>query len=665
MISVSSAFAAANAQLEKQPVYLLEIQGYDRAFTDFGVGLGTFASLPANPVLQHAELSNGGSFTPWPGSVTLPNATPAGNVLFAFLSYGDIVLAGLNISDTAGNTWTQLHLGTGITGAGMGVWYCIANGSSAGNVVTFNSPGGGTRGSCSFFVAEVSASYSGFSSVYAEGLGPTATASVGGNTLTLLNVVNVSSSWELYMVALAAASGAHAEINLGFLVATSPHIDSSQFVAGYLSQADLVIGGSATAYDWLVSIDDLKLTISDTDGSSDMADLVFNVQDVQQQLTADLASFVFEGKECRLLHGFVGMALVDYAPMFRGVINTVDSDNDNLEYKFTVSSFNLKKLTAKIFILGDDGFTTADKHPHTINAHPLDVLVTALQQAGVAAADIDTTKIYFYRDNAFNGSLFQFTLTSAPTAKDFIENELMKPLGMYVWENNLGLVSVNSFYPAMSGSGGYTPPTPPVDTLDVDATTLIPLAQQAPMINQIATKFDDDGTGSSKFQSENIETYSASVQKYGMTDAHTIESQGLRSSFQGYLISTFVSFLIFLRYGLKNLFFDPVPCLWSHCVLEPGDLIALTEPYVPDRVAGVLGITLQTFEVMDRTWKFMDGIVEVKLLAIDLSKFKQFLITPNGEANYAADSPTNQAKYMYLSDAAGKYSTGAAGNTVG
>jgi hypothetical protein len=60
----------------------------------------------------------------------------------------------------------------------------------------------------------------------------------------------------------------------------------------------------------------------------------------------------------------------------------------------------------------------------------------------------------------------------------------------------------------------------------------------------------------------------------------------------------------------------------------------------------------------------MPQIASVKLLEADLSKFKQYLITPNAEADFAADTSLNKAKYLYLADATGKYSTGVTANTV-
>ena len=139
----------------------------------------------------------------------------------------------------------------------------------------------------------------------------------------------------------------------------------------------------------------------------------------------------------------------------------------------------------------------------------------------------------------------------------------------------------------------------------------------------------------------------------------------MRSGFQGFLWAQLISRLIFLRYGSKNLTLTSVPFLWSQCLLEPGDIIQLTIAQVPNRAGGTLGVTNMTFEVLDRTWQFATGIIELTLLAINLAAFKQYLITTNGEANYAAASSADKAKYMFLCGTNGEYSTGAPANTLG
>jgi hypothetical protein len=416
---------------------------------------------------------------------------------------------------------------------------------------------------------------------------------------------------------------------------------------------------------WIVNIDDHSTTVSDLDGGVDLADLTMNVQDALQAITALFPSYVFEGQRATLLMGYAGMTLDQFVPMFTGAISTVSNANGNMEYIFDAASFNATKLTTNIYTTGDDGFAIDSAHPKTINAHPIDILVSALGQCGVPPNSIDTAKLYYYRDTIYNGLSFAFTLTSSPTGKDFIESELMKPLGAYLRETNTGLLTANFFYPALSGNGTYTPPTPPVATLDQTNTADMPLAGEADLIDSVTFRFDDDNTGSSNFLSESVQEYGPSVEKYGLVGSQIIESKGMRSGFQGYLWAEVVSRLLFLRYGSKNLLLTSVPFFWSECLLEPGDIINLTIAQVPNRAGGTLGVTNLTFEVLDRTWQFMSGLIELNLLAIDLSAFKQYLIAPNGEADYAAASSGDKAKYMFLCGANDEYSTGAPANTLG
>jgi len=425
----------------------------------------------------------------------------------------------------------------------------------------------------------------------------------------------------------------------------------------------------STLKTWLVNVADHSTTVNDLDGGVDLADLNFTVQDFQQLLTALFPSYIFEGQRVTLLMGYAGMTIDQFVPFFTGVIDTAANSNANTEYVFTAASFNAKKLSAKIYLTGDDGFPIGSKHPKTINDHPINILVSALGLCGVPLSSIDTNKLYYYRDTIFSGLSYQFTLTSSVTGKDFIESELMKPLGGYLRENNLGFLTANFFYPAISGGSGtgwtYTPPTPPVATLDQTNTAAMPIADEAALIDSVTMRFDDDGTGNGKFLSESTQQYGLSIQKYGMVGEQIIESKGMRSTSQGFLWAAIIARLLFLRYGSKNLLLNGLPFFWSQCLLEPGDIIQLTIAQVPNRAGGTLGVTNMTFEVFDRNWRFMNGITELKLLAIDLSKFKQFLITPNAEAVYASASPTDQAKYMFQCNAAGKYSTGAAANTQG
>jgi len=398
--------------------------------------------------------------------------------------------------------------------------------------------------------------------------------------------------------------------------------------------SNVVIPGTFIAtpmFDWLVSVEDLSVTVSDLDGGSDLADLVFTVQDRDGQITADFPVFVFEGKTVQLLVGYEGLVFADYITLFTGKIDSVESTNNNLEYVFTCPDARAD-LSQTIYQLGDDGFSTSDTHPRTLLGHPLDILIAALEvECGYDSSQVDEAKIIAFRDGVYSGASMQFALTSAPTAKDFIEAEIMKPLGAYLRTNNLGQITVEFAYPVSSSTVfDFTP----------DNLIGIPSAGQADLINQVLTRMDSNGND---FTVESVQSYQASIDKYGLLGQQIIESKGFRSGLNGVFLSSVTAFLLFLRYGMKalchgdngkNSASDPINALWSAALVEPGDFVTLSHPLIPDRVAGILGIEDKTYVVMDRTWQFFQGNVQFKLIEIDLSKFKQYLIAGPLVADY-------------------------------
>ncbi len=420
--------------------------------------------------------------------------------------------------------------------------------------------------------------------------------------------------------------------------------------------------GPSTVVPWLLSIEDHMLTINDLDGDADLADLIFNVQDRTQLITADFPGFVFEGKRMRLLAGFDGMARSDFVTLFTGRVDSIESANANMEYVFTNPDVR-QELTRTIYTVADDGFPTDSSHVRTLNGNPLDILIAALEnEVGLAPGDIDIAKILSYRNSVYNGVQMEFKITTPPVAKNFIADELMKPLAAYIWPNNLGQVSVNFYYPLS-----------PLPVFDFNRDNLIEIPEAGPadLINEVSVRLDYDSSDSPK--AIIVREDAASVAKFGLYGNHIIEAKGLRSGLQGAFLGALAAWLIFLRYSFKQLMFgssnsgngnaNPINALWSACLVEPGDIVTLTHPQVPDRNAGVMGVTGKTFVAMDRQWQFFPCLTQLKLLETDLSKFKQYLIAPNGEAVYTA-AGTDQGKYMFLCNDSDQYSNGDPGNTL-
>jgi hypothetical protein len=411
---------------------------------------------------------------------------------------------------------------------------------------------------------------------------------------------------------------------------------------------------------WLGEIQDHDKNINDLQGGADQETLQFNIQDRNEKITADFPGFVFEGQLVQLYIGFAELNNTsDFLLYWQGYIDQVDSANFNLEYLFQCSDVTTK-LQQAIYLIGDDGGQTSSANIKTLKGHPLQIMLDIFQNqlkdplSGLALdpALVDTTKIQAYMNGPLAGFEFEFHLQQPPSALDFIKNQLLKPLGGYLWVSQ-GQLTVNFFYPLNQLT--------PVQTLGANDWLSIPTAEQTAMANCVQWQFDkDDATenATGNFLSTNTQEYGPSVQKYGLFGELNIASDGLRAALQGYLISNIISYLIFGRYGFKNLTFDKdaPEALWTSVLLEPGDLVAVTHTQIPNRKTGVMGITNYPFEILNKKTNFKEG--KVTLTMIDgsyLGAFGFTEIAPDGTPSWYSATTLERETYMFQCGEDGTY----------
>lgn len=423
--------------------------------------------------------------------------------------------------------------------------------------------------------------------------------------------------------------------------------------------------GVAGHYHWISAVDDHAIDASDLEGSSSLADFNLYVLDAGRAITADLAGIVLEGRKATVKIGFDGLAYADFTVIFVGVVLSVtQADMDNT-YAFTLHDTR-QDLAGVVFQLGDDGQPTASEHPRTVAGHPMDILLYVLEtELGLTSADVDETKIKAYRDGPMAGMWFDFVLTQAPDAKEFLEKQIMKPLAGYLRQTWDGKKTVQFFQPL---PGAITP----VATLTDKTIVNLPVPGQADLINVLSMRFDQDGN---EYLQEAVNTDDTSVTKYGMQGQQIIESDGLRSAFQAFAIASQTAAAIFARYGDKNPTLgnssssagsnDPLTVFWSLARLEQGDLVYVTHPLVPDRVGGSVGWTNKVFEILKITRKFSDWTVDLVLVdATSPANCGVYKITTDGQAAWTSSSPTDKATLMFMSDATGHYSDASPANVL-
>ncbi len=412
---------------------------------------------------------------------------------------------------------------------------------------------------------------------------------------------------------------------------------------------------------WIAQIRPHRVSVNDLRGSSSLGDLVAEVVDAGNAITADFTSFQFEGADVVLKHGFPGMAVGDYVALFTGKVDRVESIQKNTAYAIVCKDTH-RKTKKPIYTVGDD--TTqpiSSNNPRTIQGHPLNILKDILlTEIGLPAAEVDSTTIDAYRDDVFAGVEFRFVLTSSTEGKQFIEREIMMPLGGYSRINNLGKFTVRFFFPL--------PGTVTSSFTFTDQNLIVlPTPEQAELINAVKHRFDQG-------KSENVEQLQSSITKYGMVGTHGIDSKGMRSNLQAAIISSFVAPAIFNRYGDKNLRIQ-ADAMWDAVLLEEGDFVKVTHPLIPDRQAGSLGVTDRLFEVLALTRDYKRG--RVRLTLIDAEGVKAASggvgvaggvakIAPNTVNEWPTASAQDRLDYMFVSAAGtGQQSDSTEGHVLG
>lgn len=109
------------------------------------------------------------------------------------------------------------------------------------------------------------------------------------------------------------------------------------------------------------------------------------------------------------------------------------------------------------------------------------------------------------------------------------------------------------------------------------------------------------------FGTRQVYTADASVSRYGRRPALQIESRGLKTD------SGAQTMLDERAYEVMRRFSEPPPVLvvevfYSRHLLEPGDQVRVTHPWIPNLRTGLRGLTQETFEVLDMTPQFAGSI---------------------------------------------------------
>jgi hypothetical protein len=433
-------------------------------------------------------------------------------------------------------------------------------------------------------------------------------------------------------------------------------LDVIMTISGYSRVFTVYDHKTSGWYPWISDPGTFSSSESDLSGSSSISNAQVTVIDYQNLLTADMATFSFQGKTVTIQVGFPGLTQTEYLPIATMLINKVDSNKNNTAYTFDLRDNSLQ-LQNYVWLIGNDGYDTSSSNPVTVQGSPMELLEDVLEQAGISSSQINSTALNNIANNILYGIYFDFNVTYPPQGKSWIEQELMVPLACWWFWNYAGQFTPVCMVP-------YTQPTPAITlTQYLISDKTMPVAKQSSnYISDFAYFMDLDSNGQNAGNIFEM-IYAPAFNVYGMSQIQQIRSRGVKSALGGFRIAQLIMYALCNRYGFKPLTCS-VDCLLPAMVCEIGDPVYLTYPNIPNRVTGNMGMTNVLWEVTSAKKNLKTGVTTLGLLDVSWMQAPAYQLAPSGIPNFPSASPTQQQEYMFVAGASGTYSNGTAGNEV-
>ncbi|HLI30343.1 MAG TPA: hypothetical protein VKV79_04490, partial [Terriglobia bacterium] len=279
-------------------------------------------------------------------------------------------------------------------------------------------------------------------------------------------------------------------------------------------------------------------------------------------------------------------------------------------------------------------------------------------------AYIDVPGMLALRDSEFSGDWFEFQITRPIDGKQFIENQILKVLGLYLIVRADGRLALKS----MKSPQDQTP----VMALNQKNIVGIPATNRQRIVNVVTVKMNVENSGvttaARAYDYQVTFEQQESLIRYNQIFQQQIEATGLVLSYGGTMRAQMIADRIFRRHAFAPPVYK-VKAFLSTVAIELGDFVWLTHPLVADLQTGKLGLTSVVCEVIGKTPNYAQGNVEFDLLDTRfINLTTPYYIAPAASAvpAWTAASTAQKAQYMFISSAASgaTYADGTAGNTI-
>lgn len=441
-------------------------------------------------------------------------------------------------------------------------------------------------------------------------------------------------------------------------------------------------------------------TVDELTGSSSISEHEVYCIDLSGDLKGMLANKGGSalGSEAIFAMGFEGMNLTDFVPLAtmqvikagwttegRVVYNMQDFQRFAKEYIWTTGG-------PFPWAIGDpippvptgpasasNGQPIFDGNPRYLQGNPIDLLLVAMQNElgiGQSASSqiyipgddstlinpnpyIDVPTFLKLRDGQFSGDWMEFVIKAQETGKDWIENQLLMPLGLYISTLSTGQMTLISLTAPAS-----------ISTVSWDNNSIIgiPALERWDIVNvlQVRLNVDDSETTTAArtYKSEIEYQDSTSISQFAQEMIQQAELTGLRSRRGGMARAFILADRIFRRHANGT----PVyTCKVQLRNMQPelGDYVLLTHPKLLDLKTGLIGVTNILCQVIDRQPNFSAGNLEYKLIDtrfIELSKAVEF--APDSLPVWTSSSTVQKNTYLYICNDSGLMGDGSAASEL-
>jgi len=277
---------------------------------------------------------------------------------------------------------------------------------------------------------------------------------------------------------------------------------------------------------------------------------------------------------------------------------------------------------------------------------------------------IDVPGLLALRDGEFSGVWFDFVITRPIDGKQFIEEQILKALGLYWIVRADGHLSLKTMKPPVEQT--------PVFSFSAKNIMAIPTTQRQNIINLVTFQLDvQQGGVTTSARSYGYQVsyeQQTSLQTYRQVFEQQIQSTGLRVARGGMMLSRLLSDRIFRRHAFGPPTYKFTAQL-ATLPVELGDYVWLSHPKVLDLNSGKLGLNNVVCEVLDRQPNYSQATVDFTLLDtrfINISPPYQIAAAAANIPPWSLASAQQRAQYMFISSASmgGENSDGTAGNTI-